>query len=68
MIRRKRVMQNILPVKLKEGGNEKLGEKILNVLKNIKGMPVYQDKLFTAPVDNETRLNIANILTPVIST
>ena len=53
-----------LAEKLKEEGNEKLANKILNVLKNIKGLPVYQDKLFTAPVDNETRLNIASILTP----
>ncbi len=53
-----------LASKLMEDGNEKLGAKILNVLKNKKGLPVYQDKLFTAPVDNETRLNIANILTP----
>tara|TARA_R110001583_G_scaffold15058_4_gene62426 strand:- start:3105 stop:4199 length:1095 start_codon:yes stop_codon:yes gene_type:complete len=53
-----------LASKLTDDGNEKLAIKILSVLKNIKGMPVYQDKLFTAPVDNETRLNIANIITP----
>ena len=53
-----------LATKLEDEGNDKLANKILNVLKNIKGLPVYQDKLFTAPVDNETRLNIATVITP----
>jgi len=36
----------------------------MKVISNIKGVPVYKDSLFTAPVDNETRLNIATVLTP----
>lgn len=53
-----------LATKLKEGGDDKLASKILSVLNNKKGFPVFQDKLFTSPVDAETRLNIATILKP----
>jgi SpoVK/Ycf46/Vps4 family AAA+-type ATPase len=53
-----------LASKLIEEGNDKLANKILSVLKNKKGSPVYKDQLFSAPVDNETRLNIASITTP----
>jgi SpoVK/Ycf46/Vps4 family AAA+-type ATPase len=54
----------LLANKLAKEGDDKLANKILRVLKNVKGVPVYKDELFTAPVDNETRLNIANVLTP----
>ncbi|NOQ24127.1 MAG: AAA family ATPase [Bacteroidales bacterium] len=54
----------LLANNLANSGDEKLANKILKVLKSIKGMPVYKDELFTAPVDNESRLNIANIITP----
>ncbi|MGB3463995.1 MAG: ATP-binding protein, partial [Cyclobacteriaceae bacterium] len=54
----------LLANKLAADGDEKLANKILRVLSNVKGMPVYKDELFTAPVDNETRLNIATVLTP----
>ena len=50
--------------KLRESGDEKLANKIFQVLRNEKTIPVYRDKLFNEPVDNETRLNIANIITP----
>ncbi|MFA9372341.1 MAG: AAA family ATPase [Labilibaculum antarcticum] len=54
----------LLAKKMQEDGNDKFAIKINNVIKNIKGTPVYKDELFTAPVDNETRLNIANISLP----
>lgn len=54
----------LLANKLLEDGDEKLASKILNLLQSKKGIPVYKDELFTAPVDNETRLNIATVLTP----
>jgi len=54
----------LLADKLLKEGDEKLANKIMKVISNIKGVPVYKDSLFTAPVDNETRLNIATVLTP----
>lgn len=53
-----------LASKLHQNGDEKLAAKILTVLNNKKGAPVFQDKLFTSPVDSETRLNIASIVKP----
>lgn len=53
-----------LATKLRQNGDEKLADKILNVLNNKKGAPVFQDKLFTSPVDSETRLDIASIVKP----
>tara|TARA_R110000796_G_scaffold252627_1_gene389012 strand:- start:97293 stop:98387 length:1095 start_codon:yes stop_codon:yes gene_type:complete len=54
----------LLANKIAKEGDEKFANKILRVLSNTKGVPVYKDELFTAPVDNETRLNIATIITP----
>lgn len=54
----------LLASKLAKNGEKNFADKILKVLKDIKGLPVYKDTLFTAPVDNETRLNIANVITP----
>lgn len=53
-----------LASKFKEDGDEKMASKILAVLNKNKGIPVFQDKLFNSPVDAETRLNIAAILSP----
>jgi len=54
----------LLAKKFNTDGNEKLAVKIKDVLKSKTGAPVYKDALFTAPVDKETRLNIADIKMP----
>ena len=54
----------LLSAKLRKDGNQKLADKILDIIKGKKGVPVFKDELFVAPVDNETRLNIADIVMP----
>ncbi len=53
-----------LAKKLKEDGEDKLADKILMTINRSSSMPVYKDQLFEAPVDSETRLNIADIIFP----
>lgn len=53
-----------LAKKLKEDGSDKLADKIIKTLQGTGGIPVYKDQLFEAPVDNETRLNIADVILP----
>jgi len=53
-----------LAKKLKEDGSDKLAGRITKVIQGNSGIPVYKDQLFHAPVDNETRLNIADIIFP----
>lgn len=53
-----------LAKKLREDGADKLADKIMKTLERANGIPVYKDQLFDAPVDNDTRLNIADIIMP----
>lgn len=53
-----------LAKKLKEDGSNKLAERIIKMIQGGSGIPVYKDQLFEAPVDNETRLNIADVIFP----
>lgn len=53
-----------LAKKLRDVGDNKLADKILKTIQGAKGMPVFKDQLFDAPVDNDTRLNIADIILP----
>lgn len=53
-----------LAKKLREDGADKLADKILKTIEGVVGMPVYKDQLFDAPVDNDTRLNIADVILP----
>ncbi|MFY0481166.1 AAA family ATPase [Flavobacterium sp. PLA-1-15] len=55
---------NHLAKKLRDDGDSKLADKILKTIQGAKGMPVFKDQLFDAPVDNDTRLNIADIILP----
>ncbi len=50
--------------KLKDDGAEKLANKITSIIESSTGMPVYKDQLFDAPIDNDTRLNIADVILP----
>jgi len=45
-------------------GDIKLSEKILKTLKDTKAQPVYLDQLIASPVDQETRMNIADFVFP----
>lgn len=53
-----------LAKKLREDGADKLADKILKTIDGSRGIPVFKDELFDAPVDNDTRLNIADVLLP----
>ena len=53
-----------LAKKLREDGADKLADKILKTIDGATYIPVFKDQLFDAPVDNDTRLNIADILLP----
>jgi SpoVK/Ycf46/Vps4 family AAA+-type ATPase len=53
-----------LAERLKEDGDIKLYEKILSTLKKNHGIPVFKDQIFEAPVDQETRLDIATVYFP----
>ncbi len=55
---------NHLAKKLRENGDEKLADKILKTIQGSSGIAVFKDQLFDAPVDNDTRLNIADIIFP----
>ena len=50
---------------MRNNGDDKFANKIQLILsKGRNGTPVYKDELFTMPVDNETRLSIADVLLP----
>lgn len=53
-----------LAKKLREDGADKLADKIIKTITGSVGIPVFKDELFDAPVDNDTRLNIADIILP----
>jgi len=55
---------NLLIDNLKEDGNLKLANRLESVLKNQKGNLVFKDQLFTAPVDQDSRMAMADILLP----
>lgn len=53
-----------LAKKLREDGADKLADKILKTIEGSTSIPVFKDQLFDAPVDNDTRLNIADVILP----
>lgn len=53
-----------LAKKLREDGADKLADKILKTIEGSSGIPVFQDQLFDAPVDKDSRLNIADVILP----
>lgn len=53
-----------LAKKLREDGADKLADKIIKTIEGSNSIPVYKDQLFEAPVDNDTRLNIADVILP----
>jgi len=53
-----------LAKKLREDGADKLADKIIKTIEGATGIPVFKDQLFDAPVDNDTRLNIADVILP----
>ena len=53
-----------LAKRLEEEGEGRVSKRILRALSGSKGSMVYKDEVFMMPVDNETRLNIANIVMP----
>jgi SpoVK/Ycf46/Vps4 family AAA+-type ATPase len=54
-----------LAKKLREDGEVKYADRILKILSGGTGSaPVYKEELFNTPVDNETRLSIADIILP----
>lgn len=57
----------LLVENLKKDGDEKTAERISRLLNNQKAGFVFQDQLMVAPVDQESRLNMADILMPTDS-
>ncbi|MER3317010.1 MAG: ATP-binding protein [Allomuricauda sp.] len=53
-----------LAKKLREDGADKLADKIIKTIEGSTSIPVFKDQLFEAPVDNDTRLNIADVILP----
>ncbi|MBO3272974.1 AAA family ATPase [Hymenobacter defluvii] len=54
----------LLAENLSKDGEAKTAERILKVLQSNQAQPVYLDQVFTPPVDQETRLNIADLIMP----
>lgn len=54
----------LLSDNLRQSGDAKLADRILSILKNQVGDSVSFDQLATAPVDQESRLNMADIILP----
>ncbi len=54
----------LLAKNLKNDGDEKMYERINRLLSNQKSTLVFQDQLMTAPVDQESRMNMADIIMP----
>lgn len=55
---------NLLIDNLKNDGDYKLAARLETLLKNQKGNLVFQDQLFTAPVDQDSRMAMVDILLP----
>lgn len=53
-----------LAKKLREDGADKLADKIMKTIDGSTGIPVFKDQLFDSPVDNDTRLTIADVILP----
>jgi len=56
---------NLLIENLSKDGEEKLAGRIKKLLSNQKTAMVYQDELFVAPVDQESRMSMADIILPI---
>jgi SpoVK/Ycf46/Vps4 family AAA+-type ATPase len=54
----------LLAENLAKDGETKLSDKILKILKATKAQPVLMDQLVAAPVDQETRINIVDLVMP----
>ncbi|GAB3719303.1 ATP-binding protein [Spirosoma flavus] len=54
----------LLAENLSKAGDSKGADRILRALHNKQAQPVYLDQLLTAPVDQETRMNIADLIIP----
>lgn len=54
----------LLAENLKKDGDNKMAERIGRLLSNQKATLVYQDELITLPVDQESRMNMADIVMP----
>ncbi|NID10645.1 ATP-binding protein [Fibrella aestuarina] len=54
----------LLAENLSKEGEKKTAERILRVLQSNQAQPVYLDQVFTPPVDQETRLNIVDLIMP----
>lgn len=54
----------LLAENLSKAGDTKAADRILRALHSKQAQPVYLDQLLTAPVDQETRMNIADLVMP----
>ncbi|WP_461056210.1 AAA family ATPase [Spirosoma arcticum] len=54
----------LLEENLRKEGDAKLADRISKVLRNQKGGMVFQDQLFSPPVDQDSRLNMADVIMP----
>ncbi len=54
----------LLADNLSKDGDKKFSERILQLLNGDKSTLAFQDHLFTAPVDQDSRMNIADIINP----
>ncbi|MGF7218817.1 SpoVK/Ycf46/Vps4 family AAA+-type ATPase [Spirosoma lacussanchae] len=54
----------LLAENLSKSGDRKGAERIVRALQSKQAQPVFMDQLFTAPVDQETRMNIADLVIP----
>lgn len=57
----------LLATNLAKDGDAKSADRILRLLQGNGAKPVYLDQVFTPPVDQETRLTIADLLMPEAS-
>jgi len=54
----------LLAENLSKGGDRKGAERVLRALQGKQAQPVYLDQVLHAPVDQETRMNIADLYMP----
>lgn len=54
----------LLAENLAKAGDSKAADRILRTLQNKQTQPVHMDQLITAPVDQETRLSIVDLVLP----
>ena len=54
----------LLADNLAKDGDSKTADRILRLLQSNQSQPVYLDQVFSPPVDQETRLNIADLVMP----